>query len=248
MNIKELLSLIADLAKKGGISTPFICGGTPRDKLLNRLDELVDLDITTGDSSIHVLGEKLNQTIPNSNYKVMPDGHSQITIDKFKVDLSSNFLVPGIKMMLYRAGIENPTNMQCEIYSRDFTCNALLLSLDLKNILDPTGLGVKDIEKKVIRTCLPAKLTLGSQHKRIVRVVYLAAKLGFEVDPEIISFVRKNPQLFGDAKPKFISEKLQKAINADKEKTIQILDAMGVWKYIPPLPDLLPFMNRPGRI
>lgn len=248
MTLKELLSLIAELSKRKGISTPFICGGTPRDKLLNRLDKLVDLDITTGDNSIHLLGQELSKAIPNSNYKVMPDGHSQITIDKFKVDLSSNFRVPGIKMMLYKAGIKNPTEMQCEIYSRDFTCNALLLSLDLKNILDPTGLGTKDIQKKIIRTCLPAQLTLGSQHKRIVRVVYLAAKLGFEVDPEIINWVKRNPQFFGDAKPKYLSDKLQKALDSDKEKTVQLLDQMGVWKFIPPMPDLLPYMNTPGRI
>ena len=248
MNIKELLSLIASVAKNKGVSTPFICGGTPRDKVLNRLDQMADLDITTGDASIHLLGQELSKALPGSNYKVMPDGHAQITIDKFKVDLSSNFRVPGIKMMLYKAGIKNPTEMQCELYSRDFTCNALLLSMDLKNIFDPTGLGMKDIQKKLIRTCLPAQLTLGSQHKRIVRVVYLAAKLGFEVDPEIINWVKANPQFFADAKPKYLSGKLQKALDADKEKTVKLLDAMDLWKFIPPLPALLPYMNTPGRI
>lgn len=248
MNLREVLSLIGEVAKRKGISTPFVCGGTPRDKLLNRLDQLADLDITTGDASIHLLGQELSKTIPNSNYKVMPDGHAQITIDKIKIDLSSNFRVPGIKMMLYKAGIKNPTEMQCELYSRDFTCNALLLSLDLKNIFDPTGLGVKDIQRKVIRTCLPAQLTLGSQHKRIVRVVYLAAKLGFDVDPEIIEWVKKNPQFFADAKPKFIADKLQKALDYDKERTVKLLDMMGVWQYVPPLPGLMPYMNTPGRI
>lgn len=248
MIIKDLLSLIAQVAKQKGVSTPFICGGTPRDKLLNRLDQLADLDITTGDATIHLLGQELNRVIPDSGYKVMPDGHAQIMIDKFKIDLSSNFRVPGIKMMLYKAGIKNPTEMQCELYSRDFTCNALLLSLDLKTILDPTGLGVKDIKRKIIRTCLPAQITLGSQHKRIVRIIYLAAKLGFEVDTEIINWVKSNPHLFADAKPKYLANKLQKALDADKEKTIKLLDIMGLWRYVPPMPDLLPYMSTPGRI
>lgn len=248
MNIKEILSIIPEVAKKNGISTPFICGGTPRDKVLNRLDQMVDLDITTGDASIFKLGQALQYALPNAHYKTMQDNHSQLTLGKFKIDLSSNFKVPGIKMMLYKAGIEKPTDMQCEIYSRDFTCNALLLSMDLKNILDPTGLGIKDIEKKLIRTCLPAQLTLGAQHKRIVRVIYLAAKLDFEVDAEIIDWVRKNPHFFADAKPKHLAEKLQKAIDFDKDKTVRLISDMGIWKYVPPLQDLLPYMNTPRRI
>lgn len=248
MNIREILSVISEVAKKNGISTPFICGGTPRDKVLNRLDQMVDLDITTGDAGIIKLGQALQLALPSASYKMMQDNHSQLTLGKFKIDLSSNFKVPGIKMMLYKAGISNPTDMQCELYSRDFTCNALLLSLDLKNIFDPTGLGIKDIEKRIIRTCLPAQLTLGAQHKRIVRVVYLAAKLGFEVDPEIIYWVRKNPHFFADAKPKHLAEKLQKAVDADKNKTIKIISDMNIWKYIPPLPDLLPYMKTPTRI
>lgn len=248
MTLKELLFLIGEVAKKNGISTPYICGGTPRDKVLNRLDQIVDLDITTGDSSIVHLGQELSKVLPGSSYKLMPDNHSQINLGKFKIDFSSNFKVPGIKMMLYKAGIKNPTEMQCELYSRDFTCNALLLSLDLKNIFDPTGLGIKDIERKLIRTCLPAQLTLGSQHKRIVRIIYLAAKLNFEVDKEIIDWVRSNPQNFANAKPKYLADKLQKAVDTDKEKTIRLLDQMNLWKFIPPLPELLPYMNTPGRI
>jgi tRNA nucleotidyltransferase/poly(A) polymerase len=248
MNLKELLYIIDETANNKGISRVFICGGTPRDKILNRLEKMVDLDITNGDSSIHDLGKELSLKIPNCNYKVFPDGHSQVTIGKFKIDLSSNFKVPGIKMMLYKAGINKPTDMQCELYSRDFTCNALLLSLDLKTIYDPTGLGIKDIEKKLIRTCLPAQLTLGSQNKRVVRIIYLAAKLGFQVDDEIIQWVKNNPQSFSNAKTKYLSEKIQKALDADKEKTIKLLSDMNLWKYVPPIHDLIPYMNSPERI
>lgn len=248
MKIIELLSTIAKVAERVGTSTPFVCGGTPRDKILNRAEKIVDLDITTGDESIHFLGRSLGKFIPNAQYQKMSDNHSQLIVSGLKIDLSSNFLVPGVKNMLQQAGITNPTSMQCELYSRDFTCNALLLTMDLKIIKDPTGLGLIDIKKKIIRTCLPASITLGSQHKRIVRVLYLAAKLGFEVDSEIITWVKNNPQYFADAKPKFIAEKLQKALDADKEKTVKLLDSMGLWKWVPPLSKLIPYMNNPGRM
>lgn len=248
MRLKELLSLIATTAKQKGTSEPFICGGTPRDKILNRVDQILDLDITTGDNTIHMLGRALAVSIPGADYKVLSDGHSQLHVGGFKIDLSSNFRVPGVRPLLVRAGMANPTEMQCELYSRDFTCNALLLSMDLETINDPTGLGIKDINRKIIRTCLPAQLTLGSQHKRVIRVFYLAAKLGFEVDEEIVKWIKANPQSFSNTKPKYLSEKLQKALDADKDKTVRLLDTMGLWKYVPPLPDLLPYMNSPGRI
>ena len=37
----------------------------------------------------------------------------------------------GIDELLIRFGITKPTDMQRELFSRDFTCNALLLSFDL---------------------------------------------------------------------------------------------------------------------
>lgn len=249
MKLREILSLIATTASQKGISEPWICGGTPRDKILNRLDKLIDLDITTGDDSVHNLAREVSLVLPNCDYRVMDDGHASITFNKLKIDFSSNFRVPDIKQILQRAGIASPTEMQCELYSRDFTCNALLLSLDLKTIQDPTGFGVQDIENKLIKTCLPASYTLGSQNKRVPRIFYLAAKLGFEVDSEIIDWVKKNPQSIANCKPKYLVEKIQKALSFDHQKTISLFDQMGVWPYLPATPELITDMtSKRGRL
>jgi tRNA nucleotidyltransferase/poly(A) polymerase len=134
--------------------------------------------------------------------------------------------------------------MQCELYSRDFTCNALLLSLDLKNILDPTGLGLNDIQKKTIRTCLPAAITLGIDNKRIVRIIYLAAKLNFNIDEEIIKWIKTNPNAINNCKKKYLTGKLQKAVDSNLEKTVQVIDQLGLWNTIPTIPALTPYMSR----
>lgn len=249
VKIHDLFSQIESARTKAGISPVFLCGGVPRDKYMGRLDQLVDLDITTGDATISKLGPTLTSLLPGSIYKVLSDNHGQLLLDGLKLDMSSNFMVPNIKQLLQQAGLTNPTNMQCELYSRDFTCNALLLSLDLKNIYDPTGLGIKDIKNKTIRTCLPAQLTLGAQPKRVVRILYLAAKLGFDVDKEIIEWVKKNPHSFSyKVKSRYLSEKLQKSLDADKEKTIELISKMNLWKYVPVLPDLVPYMTSSGNM
>ena len=97
---------------------------------------------------------------------------------------SSNFNTPNITELLVKQGIKEPTDLQREMYSRDFTCNALLLDLDLKTVIDPTKQGVKDIHAKVIRTCLAPEITLTANKNRVVRAIYLAAKLDFDLDPK----------------------------------------------------------------
>lgn len=247
MKLRELLSLISEIAKQKEVSTPFICGGVPRDKILNRLDHISDIDITTGDQSVHILAKEVSLALGNVNYKVAEDGHASIYIDNLKLDFSSNFRVPNIDSILKHVGV-NPTDMLCELYSRDFTCNALLFTIDLKTIKDPTGLGIEDIKKKIIKTCLPPALTLGSQNRRVPRIFYLAAKLGFDVDSEIIDWVRQNPQSISNCKPKYLIEKIHKALEFDQEKTIHLLDTMNVWHYLPVIPNLVPYMNSPKRM
>lgn len=251
MQLLELLSIVSQTANEKGLSTPFICGGSPRDKVLNKIiTDISDIDITTGDQgSIYLPKELALKLGLSAHYKQMEDGHAQITINDLKLDFSSNYRAPNIRELLQKAGIVNPTEMQQELYSRDFTCNALLMTMDLKTIKDPTGLGIKDIKNKILRTCLPAKYTLENDHKRIVRIIYLAAKLNFEVDNDIINWVKNHPQTIADAKPKYIAKKLQKAINYNIDKTIELLDLMQLWHFIPILPDLVPYISqKPGRL
>lgn len=248
MTLLELLKLIENIHKNKGTSLPYICGGTPRDKVLGTVTGLDDLDLTTGDYTIHKLARSVYEAIPGSLIKICDDGHAQIMIGSFKVDFSSNFKAKGVEEYLRNKNISNPTNMQLELYSRDFTCNALLLDLNLKTILDPTGSGVKDIQDKKIKTCLPAHFTLGVDHKRIIRIVYLAAKLGFDVDGEIIDFVRKNPQFVADCKPNYLSKKLKKSLDYNKDATVYWLDQLKLWRHLPPLADLMPYRNHPERI
>ena len=248
--IQELLNTIAKVAKEKGHSDPFIVGGTPRDKLLGRPEVIDDLDITTGDETVHALARDVHGVLVShgSAYKVLGDGHAQVTIDGIKFDFSSNYRAPGIKQMLARVDVDNPNEMLMELLSRDFTCNALLLTLDLKTIKDPTGLGINDIKLKRIRTCLPARITLRNDTKRVVRVLYLAAKLGFDVHDEIIEWVKKHPETIADVKPKYLSDKLSQAVNYDKERTVQLLDEMGLWDHVPMIPGLAEDAAEPKRV
>jgi poly(A) polymerase len=236
MKLRELLQLVREIQQKNEISPAFCCGGIPRDKLLNKLKEISDLDLTTGDKSIEYLAKELSIALGkyySFDMKQMPDGHSSLFLGNLKIDFSSNFIVPNIDKILNDMGIQDITDMKRELFSRDFTCNALLMDLDLKTIFDPTNLGFSDIKKKIIKTCLSPEITLTSNKNRVIRAVYLAAKLDFDVDPSIIEWVNKYPGSVKLSSEHTLTEKLNKAMELNADRTVHLLDQMKLWNYIP---------------
>lgn len=236
MKLRELLSQLKEVQEKIGSSVPYITGGTPRDRYLGHLENISDLDITTGDKTVDylssefaiLLGKKYNIT-----HKTMGDGHSSIFVGNLKLDFSSNFNVPSIDVILKHIGIAHPTEMQKEMYSRDFTCNALLLSLDLRELTDPLHKGFADIKDKMIRTCLSPEITLTSNKNRVIRSIYLASKLDFNVDPKIIEYVSKNPSSIKISTDKVLNDKLAEAFKRDADKASYLMTKMNVWNQVP---------------
>jgi hypothetical protein len=235
MKLRDLLQQLKEVQEKLGIAPAYLCGGTPRDKYMNQLQNLADLDITNGTKSCDYLAQEFYLQLRkqyNVSHKMMTD-HSTIFIGSLKLDFSSNFNVPNIEQILIKKGITQPTDLQKEIYSRDFTCNSLLMTLDLKNIMDPTKRGFADIKEKKIRTCLTPEITLTSNRNRVVRAIYLACKLGFDLDNSIIEYVRKNPQTVKISTPKSMAEKLGEAFTRDGDKASYLLTKMDLWNQVP---------------
>jgi tRNA nucleotidyltransferase/poly(A) polymerase len=247
MKLRELLQKMTEVQQKIGASKPYICGGTSRDKYLNKLDRISDIDITTGDKTVDYLSQEFAIELKkdyNIIRKNMSDGHSSIFIGNIKIDFSSNFIIEGIDGFLQKMGITKPTNMQRELFSRDFTCNALLLSFDLKDVIDPTRRGFNDIKEKKIKTCLSPEITLTSNKNRVIRAIYLASKLNFDVDKSIIDYVKRNPTSIKISSTKSLSEKLNDAFKWDADRTSYLLTEMHLWNYIPITEQVYPYYKR----
>lgn len=238
-----------EVQQKIGSSEPYICGGTPRDRFMKRLDNISDLDLTTGDKSIQYLAQEFGQELSkkyNVTTRFHDDGHGSIYIGSFKMDFSSNFNVPNIDKILLTKGIKNPTEMQKEMFSRDFTCNALLLSIDLKNVVDPTHRGFRDIQDKMIRTCLDPQITLTTNKNRVIRAVYLAAKLDFDIDPSIVDYVSQHPESVKISSEKALAEKLNEAFNRNPDRAAHYITKMNLWPHIPITEVVKPYYLKHG--
>lgn len=246
MKLRDLLDLLNKTSDKIGVKS-WLVGGVARDKLLNKLDKINDLDITTGDEKSSLLATELFKELQKINpgiKKQDQSDHSSIFFGNIKLDFSSNFNAPNIKQILIEKGIKTPSSLELEVYSRDFFCNSLLLGLDLKTITDLTGEGEKDIKNKVIRTILKPKITLMTNRNRVIRAIYLACKLDFEVDKDIIEFVKSNPESVKLSSNKTLTEKINESLSFNKEKTIKLITEMNLWNHIPINDELLPIYTK----
>jgi hypothetical protein len=77
MKLIYLLKIINETAIENGLSQPYLCGGLPRDKAINKNIHLNDVDITTGDATVHVLSKKVHEKLKNIIINYMKAYQSQ---------------------------------------------------------------------------------------------------------------------------------------------------------------------------
>lgn len=232
MKLKDVFNIISSTAKDIGSSTPYIVGGMVRDIMLGNIDKIKDVDLTCGDATSNKLGQALVSKFEGAKYTTFNDGHGRLTFEKFDIDFSNNFNVPGIDSILAKQNIK-ATPIEREMFSRDFTVNALLMPLDLSQVYDLTKKGITDLNNKLIDTCLDPDITLKNDPKRISRIVYLCAKLNFSPSQRVINWVRNNKDILNDVDKKYTSDKINKALNKNKEVAIKIITELGINNYLP---------------
>lgn len=249
MKLKDLLIDMEKVRTKIDVAPAYFTGGVVRDRIMNKIENVSDLDFCNGEQSIGYLSEEFYNFL-SKNYnvtrKIMNDGHSTIYIGSLKLDFSSNFVVDGIDEIMRKKGYSSLTPLQKEVFSRDFTCNSLLTSLDLKNTFDLTEKGLQDIKNKKIRTCLDPKITLTTNKNRVARSIYLACKLDFDLDQSIIDFVKKYPQSIKISTEKSLKEKLNEAFTRDGDKASYLLSSMNLWNFVPISEIMYPYYKKVG--
>lgn len=217
------------------LNKPFLVGGVPRDFVLGTSGKTFDYDITTNNADSIRLGVLFSEETDRP-FRLFQEGNLKVMFDKFSYDFSSNFESDGVIKFLNNKG-SGAGSADYETYSRDFTINTLQQDMDSHDIMDPTGMGVKDIEDGIIRTPVPAEITLIDDPRRIFRAINFSARYGMDVDSEIINFVRdNNKEIFNtELRPKdsFIVSKVGESISNDADRTIQLLDDMNILDEVP---------------
>ncbi len=101
---------------------------------------------------------------------------------------------------------------------RDFTINALALSLGLQgfgDLLDPFG-GIEDLEKKLIRTPLDPKITYSDDPLRMMRAIRFAAQLDFTIELKSLQAIAENKERIKIISKERIVDELHKILMTKK--------------------------------
>jgi poly(A) polymerase len=80
-------------------------------------------------------------------------------------------------------------DIESDLYSRDFTINAMACRLDSARVIDCTG-GIADIERGTIR--MVSERNLQNDPIRLLRAYRLAADMDYEIEPATRDAIRRN--------------------------------------------------------
>ena len=194
----------------------YVIGGFVRDLLLNR-DFKKDIDIVAIGSGIE-LALKVSQLLPNKP-KVQVFKTYGTAMLRFE-DTEIEFV--GARKESYNLDSRNPVvengTLEDDQNRRDFTINALALSLNAKNfgeLSDPFN-GLEDLKHKIIRTPLDPDITFSDDPLRMLRGIRFANKLGFEIEGNSLNSITKNADRIKIISGERIVDELNKILSTDK--------------------------------
>lgn len=194
----------------------YVIGGFVRDLILNR-NSKKDIDIVAVGSGIE-LALKVSQLLPKKpNVQVFKNYGTAML--RFQ-DIDIEFV--GARKESYQSDSRNPVvengTLEDDQNRRDFTINALALSLNGRNfgeLSDPFN-GLRDMADKTIKTPLDPDITYSDDPLRMMRAVRFATQLGFEIDADSLASIAKNKERIRIISGERIVEELNKILSTNK--------------------------------
>jgi poly(A) polymerase len=188
----------------------FVIGGFVRDLYLQRPSK--DIDIVVEGSGIE-LAQRAAKNLGIRNVNVFKSfGTAQFNFDDWDVEFV------GARKESYRSDSRKPIVEDGTIKEdqdrRDFTINALALSLNQENfgeLIDPFD-GMSDLKNKILRTPLEPGITFSDDPLRMMRGIRFASQLDFTLTREAYDAIAKNKERIKIVSTERITDELNKII------------------------------------
>lgn len=228
----SIFRTVADAAEELNTNA-YVVGGWVRDVLLER--ESKDIDFVCVGSGID-LAQRTAQKLGGCQVNVYKTfGTAQITYNDYIIEFV------GARKESYnresrKPVVENGT-LQDDQNRRDFTINALAISLGKKNygeLIDPFG-GIADLHNKIIRTPLDPDVTYSDDPLRMMRAIRFASQLKFIIEKSSLQSISKNRERIKIISRERIADELNKIILSPKPSVgFKLLFDTGLLKLIFP--------------
>jgi len=233
----EIFSVISKASKELQIES-YVIGGFVRDFFLKR-GTTKDIDVVAVGSGIE-LAQKVSKLLPNKP-KVQVFKTYGTAMLRYN-DVEIEFV--GARKESYTEDSRNPEvtkgTLQDDQNRRDLTINALALSLNEANfgeLLDPFN-GIKDLEKKVIKTPLNPDITYSDDPLRMMRAIRFTTQLNFNIDSTSLKAISRNAYRLKIITRERIVVELNKILASPKPSIgFLLLERTGLLKQI--LPELI---------
>jgi putative nucleotidyltransferase with HDIG domain len=111
-----------------------------------------------------------------------------------------------------------PGTLAEDLNRRDFTVNALAVSLNEQNfgeLIDPFN-GQKDLEQQILKTPLDADITYSDDPLRMMRAIRFASQLNFQIEASSFEAIKRNKNRLKIVSPERITDELNKIILSKK--------------------------------
>lgn len=208
-----IFQIVSEESQKLGFQT-FVVGGFVRDIFLKRASK--DVDFVTVGSGIE-LATAVRNRLKKAHLSVFKNfGTAQLKTDDWE------FEFVGARKESYDRNSRKPKvedgTFEDDIYRRDFTINALAISLNAPKygeLIDLFG-GVEDLKKGLIRTPLDPKITFSDDPLRMMRAARFATQLNFTLVPETLEALKTEAHRLSIISQERITDELQKIIKSAK--------------------------------
>ncbi len=230
-------TLLQETVEQQGVEA-YLIGGFVRDLILQR-NQKKDIDIVAVGSGI-ALAKAVQKKLKGAKPVQIFKNFGTAMIDWEGVSLE----FVGARKESYSPESRNPEvvpgSLEDDQNRRDFTINALALSLNKDNFgafLDPFN-GLKDLENKILRTPLDPTVTFSDDPLRMLRAIRFAAQLDFTIESKTLEAIELNAQRIEIISKERITEELHKVLATPQpSKGFHLLEKTGLLDYF--LPELI---------
>lgn len=233
--LSNISKIISDLSREIQIDA-YLVGGCVRDLMLNPSKDAIDVDIMVEGDGIafaKILAKKINvpKIVPFKKFAT-----AKIPYKEFEIEVAS------ARLEKYDKSSRSPSevtlsNIQDDLLRRDFTVNAMAVSLNEQNFgefFDPFN-GMEDLNNKILKTPLDPDTTFSDDPLRMMRAAYFASKLSLSIEKNCLESIKDNAQRISIVSQERITNELFKILGTKKPSIgLDILQQSGLMTFVFP--------------